>query len=118
MLRLYSDNVALFLALTEFQKRKMCQYGIPSEKISVLPNMAMAPVDYNSAINYDGEPYVAYAGRLSREKGIEVILQAAALLPQIKFRLAGPGADSYMRQASANVEFLRHDSQRGNSFFL
>ncbi len=104
VLRLYHDNVDVFLALTEFQKRKLKEYGLPEQRIVVLPNMTRE-IEFHPSREHDMVPYVAYAGRLCPEKGIDVILDAAARLPHVKFRLAGPGAELYREKASPNVEF-------------
>ena len=53
----------------------------------------------------DREYYVAYAGRLSEEKGIDLLLNAAKKLPEIPFLLAGNGAEQYRENAPANVQF-------------
>ena len=49
--------------------------------------------------------YVAYAGRLSKEKGIDLIIAAAAKLPHIKFKLAGRGAEQFKDNTPVNLEF-------------
>lgn len=100
----YRRNVTTFLALTEFQRRKLLANGFPEERVAVLPNMVPLPPD---GPKYEGD-YVAYAGRLSPEKGIELILAAAARLPEIPFKLAGggEGAARYRQQSPPNVEWV------------
>ncbi len=108
--RFYLDHVAHFLALTEFQKRKLVEYGFPEDKISVIPNMVHA-IPESSQQNDSLPGYVAYAGRLSEEKGIDLIIEAARLLPEIPFKLAGNGADEFRDIAPVNVEFLGYVSK-------
>lgn len=50
------------------------------------------------------KPYIAFAGRLSKEKGIESLAQAARLLPEYTFRIAGSGPDEALLDGIANVE--------------
>lgn len=100
--RCYLGGVDHFLALTEFQRNKLVGNGFPAERITVLPNMFDNP---SAGISPFGA-YVAYAGRLNPEKGIGLILAAAAKLPQIPFKIAGSGAAAFRDQAPSNVEFI------------
>jgi glycosyltransferase involved in cell wall biosynthesis len=53
---------------------------------------------------------VGYAGRISPEKGVGTLLQAAALCPQIAFQLAGRIREGFPlpRPLPANVTLLGH----------
>ena len=50
------------------------------------------------------DSYIAFVGRLSKEKGIENIAGAAKLLPQYTFILAGSGPDEGMLKDIPNVK--------------
>ena len=54
-------------------------------------------------IQIQGKPYVAFASRLSKEKGITLLAQAAKLLPDIQFVVAGNGPDSEILKNIPNV---------------
>jgi glycosyltransferase involved in cell wall biosynthesis len=99
--RYYLDNVDIFATLTEFQRQKLIEHGFPEEKVALLPNMNKMESESN---NKQGD-YVAYVGRLSEEKGIDLIISAASKLPQIKFRMAGHGAEQFRDNAPSNLEF-------------
>ena len=101
--RYYLDNVDIFAVLTEFQRQKLIKNNFPEKKIIVLANMNVDIDKVKKSIN-QGD-YVAYAGRLSKEKGIDLIIAAAAKLPRIKFKLAGSGAEQFRDNAPANLEF-------------
>lgn len=95
----WSRAVDLYLALTEFGRRKFIQGGIPAEKIAVKPNFA--PVDPGPAKGAGG--YAVFVGRLSAEKGIETLLAAwtqYALEVPLMIVGDGPLADR-VRQAVA-----------------
>lgn len=104
-LGLFRDNVTIFIALTQFAKQRLVQSGYDAERISVLPNMAPGPF---AAVDPAENHYVAFAGRLSAEKGIPTLLAAARKLPQLAFRLAGAGPEeaNFRSMASENVEFV------------
>lgn len=87
--RHYLDCVDRFACITDFQRRKLIEAGFPEEKIVVIPN----------SIDATGEPspaagnYVAFSGRISGEKGVDLIIEAARRNPSIPFRLAGAVRD-------------------------
>ncbi|MBS5530685.1 glycosyltransferase family 4 protein [bacterium] len=118
--RYYLQNVDMFAVLTDFQREKLVSAGIQRNRISVLPNMVPGP---ENAADGDEEEvasgqYVAFAGRCSREKGIDLILETAKRLPHINFKLAGTGAEQYRKNAPANVTFCGHLAQTAlNDFF-
>lgn len=81
----YMDCVDIFACITDFQRQKLIQAGFPSDKITVIPNSMDA---YNAA-EYQLGKYVAYSGRISREKGVDLIIKAARRNPSVPFKLAG-----------------------------
>lgn len=87
----WSRHVDGFIALSDFQRSLMAASGLPDAKIHVKPNFypglpAIVPWP-------DRAPYAIFAGRLSREKGVETLLHAwrlwGAAAPEL--RLAGDG---------------------------
>ncbi|MBN1182643.1 MAG: glycosyltransferase family 4 protein [Bacteroidales bacterium] len=102
----YHDNVDFFVCLTEFQRQVLISAGFNGSKIVVIPNMTELSVESLSIKKQDG--YVFYAGRISPEKGISVLLAAAKCLSNIKFKLAGSGSDDYIKSLilPSNVEML------------
>ncbi|HEX4792709.1 MAG TPA: glycosyltransferase family 4 protein [Humisphaera sp.] len=106
-LRLFHDNVTLYAALTNFQRLRLISAGFSADRIHVLPNMVRAAP--RAPDDTAGE-WVGFVGRVSREKGLHVLLRAAAALPHISFKIAGstgPMPD-LPSQAPPNVEFLGH----------
>jgi glycosyltransferase involved in cell wall biosynthesis len=85
--RHYLDCVDRFACITDFQRRKLIEAGYPKEKLLVIPNtldVASAP-----SASEGSQDYIAYCGRISREKGVDLILNVARRHPEIPFRLAG-----------------------------
>lgn len=93
----FLNNVDNFMCLNNFQRMKLIQNGFPENKISVLPNFySNTDKKENISKKATDHAYVAWAGRISPEKGINLLFEAAKLLPQIEFRVAGnilPGYD-------------------------
>ena len=76
------------IVLSQFAKQRLIDAGYDERRIVVLPNM----VDLGPEPN--GRPpgdYAAYCGRMKPEKGVDVLLKAAARLPEVPVRLAGDG---------------------------
>ncbi len=113
----FRKNVTLFLAMTNFAQRRLVQAGYPEERIVVLPNMVDIPPQ--TCTPSQGE-YIAFAGRLSEEKGITTLLKAARMVPDCPIHLAGNGPleEELKRQAPPNVVFRgRLDRQQMLDFY-
>ena len=116
--RHYKDCVTRFVCITDFQRRKLIQAGYDADRITVIPNaVATGTPTINSINSIDSlnsldtidsppssSPYVAFCGRLSREKGVDLIIEVARRHPEIPFRLAGAVRDqSIIANLPANV---------------
>lgn len=103
--RLFHDNVNILIVQTPFAKARLMQAGFRNDQITVVPNPTS--ITESAAVRHKGE-YVAFAGRVSPEKGIDILLAAAARMPDIPFKVAGDGPvlSEMMARAPFNVEFL------------
>jgi lipopolysaccharide N-acetylglucosaminyltransferase len=99
--RAYKANVDRFACITDFQRRKLIEAGYDEGKITVIPNSADVPDSY---IPVEGD-YVAYIGRLSYEKGYDLLLEVARRNPSISFRFAGARREQSGADAPKNVSF-------------
>jgi glycosyltransferase involved in cell wall biosynthesis len=63
--------------------------GISRDKLCYLPNFV--PVESFATREEMKRSYVTYIGRLSQEKGIGTFLNAASLMPDVKFQIIGDG---------------------------
>ena len=93
----YLENIDSFLCLTTFQKNKLISNGFLENKCEVIPNF------FNNEINKLKENttignYVVFAGRISPEKGIPDLLNAACKLSHIPFKLAGSVRAGYLKE--------------------
>lgn len=99
------QGVNVFIVQSEFQKQKFIQQGIRAEQIGILPGISpevKKPID--DAL---GE-WVSFVGRVSVEKGIYEFIEAARLLPQVPFKVAGNIDESFIipQNAPKNIEFV------------
>jgi len=102
--RMFHDNVTLFVALTQFAKQRLVEAGFQPDRIAVLPNSVAIP---DAPCNPERGEYVAFAGRLSQEKGVATLIAAAARTG-LPVRIAGDGPLRSELSASApqNVAFV------------
>jgi glycosyltransferase involved in cell wall biosynthesis len=102
--RHYIDCVDIFACITDFQRQKLIEAGFPKEKLIVIPNSIDVPNKPHMGTVGD---YVAYSGRISREKGVDLIIDAARLHPEIQFRFAGVVRDNELvDNLPANVKLM------------
>ncbi|MEN8217046.1 MAG: glycosyltransferase family 4 protein [Pseudomonadota bacterium] len=99
----YYQNVDKYIAVSQFYKQKMIENCFESEKIVYLPNFINVE-QYPLSNEDDG--YILYFGRLSEEKGIEILLNAAKHCPQVKFVIVGTGPQEEELKKAA--QFLKN----------
>ncbi|CAN5808630.1 glycosyltransferase [soil metagenome] len=86
--RTWTEMVDMYVSLTEFQRQKFIQGGIPEGKIKVKPNF----VRFDPGVGEGSGGYVLFVGRLSTEKGIETLLAAWKRLGgRVPLKIAGDG---------------------------
>jgi glycosyltransferase involved in cell wall biosynthesis len=85
VLRLH-DTVALFVAPSRFMHERLIHWGIPRERTRAIVN----PVDPLDVVSPPGK-FGVYVGRLSSEKGVDVLLRALARAGDPPFRVVGDG---------------------------
>jgi glycosyltransferase involved in cell wall biosynthesis len=88
VLRSY-DAVRLFLCPSRFMLEKVRDFGVAGDRLVHLPYFI--PVDeYAPSSDRDGGYYV-FSGRLSREKGLFTLMEAASRVPGMKLVVLGEG---------------------------
>ncbi|TPG38252.1 glycosyltransferase family 1 protein [Sphingomonas koreensis] len=89
---IWSENVDRFVALTEFSRQKFIEAGLPPERIAVKPNFLQkpAPIEAKHCPQRRG---LLFVGRLSREKGVELLIRAMEQVPDQSLRIAGDGPE-------------------------
>ncbi len=114
----YTKNVDLFMPVSAFVGRKLKEYGFHKDKIQPLTNSVNLPVLQDSS-EVEKEKYVGFSGRLSPEKGVEVLFRIARKMPDVKFRAAGGAAQGFsLGDVPTNVEILGHlDARALDEFY-
>ena len=104
----YTDT---FICPSEFMKSQLLAGNFQEKKLKVLHNFVS--ISNDDSPNCKRENQYCYVGRISVEKGIETLLQAAEQLPYpLKVAGKGPLLDELQtRYASDKIEFLGYLNQ-------
>ena len=107
VLRTWTEAVDVYVALTEFARRKFIQGGLPAGKLLVKPNFVYP--DPGPGEGRGG--YALFVGRLSPEKGVGTLLAAWERLERrIPLKVVGDGPLRKQAAEAANrhpcVEYL------------
>jgi glycosyltransferase involved in cell wall biosynthesis len=120
VLKIYEKRVNLFIAPSIFMKNTVGRFGQDEKKIRVIynpygqefssDNQTKEQTENKNTTDNNQENYFLYFGRLSEEKGLPILVQAAALAGQ-KVKIAGDGPEEAALQTlaaklKAPVEFL------------
>lgn len=103
-LRVYEKNIQRVMCPSKFMYDLFIKLGIKPSRLAYLPNPVFpkpnVPVRLGDA--------VVYAGRLSSEKGVSLLLEAAEALPAIPFVIIGDGPER------SQLENVVHERRLGN----
>lgn len=98
-----TKNVTKFITLSDFQKDILVTQGFEAAKIAVIPNsIEIGSTTPPSVIKSD---YFAFVGRMTPEKGIDVLFDLALRMPERKFKVAGDNTLPQHIKAPSNIEF-------------
>src|SRR3989339_1148265 len=102
--RFYENGVDCFITPSSFLKEKIKEWkAVPSSKIISIPNF----IDVNEyKPNYAPGDYALYFGRLSEEKGVDVLIDAVSGT-NIKLKIVGEGPE--LKKLKVKSEKLRVD---------
>ncbi|MDX6534870.1 MAG: hypothetical protein QOF68_2614 [Gaiellales bacterium] len=104
---LYRNGIDIFITPSVFARDRLVKGGYPAERIRVIPNCVTAAV-YEP--QYEPGEKILYLGRLSREKGLDVLVRASAL-SGVPAQIAGEGPqrpelERLIAETGAPVELL------------
>lgn len=104
MLRTYK-KVDLYICPSKFLESKLLSASkvFEGKTLAIHNFIEKKPISEGTAPE---KPYVAFASRLSKEKGVTLLAGAARLLPEYTFKVAGNGPDGECLNGIPNVELL------------
>lgn len=108
-LKTWQKQVDVYIALTEFTRRKFIEGGLPAEKIVVKPNFLYR----DPGMREGNGSYALFVGRLSPEKGVWTVLQAWQYVKKIPLKLVGDGPLIDKVQAFVQKEKLERVEVQG-----
>ena len=89
----WQNKITRYIALNEFCRGKFIEGGLPAERIFIKPNF----VDFEAPEAGDRDGFL-FVGRLSSEKGVDILVRAVKAIQSISLRVAGPGPESGVLQ--------------------
>lgn len=101
----YRKNIDLYLAPSEFVKNILAERGIDERKIKVLPHFSAASIQKEINKN-DKERYALYFGRISKEKGVDFLIETFKKLNGVRLYLAGSLEDGFVLEKNKNIKYL------------
>jgi glycosyltransferase involved in cell wall biosynthesis len=103
--------VDAYVTPAEFVRNALGRAGIDPMRVQVIRNSV--PISSAGRPSSQGPSYALYSGRLAREKGLDVVVAAARLAPEVPIVIAGSGPlEEALRIAHPpSVELVGHQDQ-------
>lgn len=89
MLGTWQSKVTRYIALNKFCRDKFVEGGLPADRVVIKPNF----VDFAAPLPLVRTGFL-FVGRLSAEKGVRVLVEAAHQVPGAEIRVAGDGPEA------------------------
>jgi glycosyltransferase involved in cell wall biosynthesis len=112
----YTHTCDGIIAVSAAVRNVLTEAGVPVERIKVIHTGIDLPEDPTRRPHKTFT--VGHMGAFTREKGQDIAIEAARLLPDVRFVLAGDGAlrEDLRRKAPANVHFVGFVSDLADFF--
>jgi L-malate glycosyltransferase len=116
-LRLVTLRAAAAVAVSEAVREHLAAHGIRPRELAVIPNgLDLAAFSAGPPPPPDRPFTAAFLGRLTEEKGVRVLLEAARLVPEapeVRLLVAGdgplrPAVEAEARREGSRLEYLGH----------
>ena len=96
------DCVDVFVCPTAFTASLLEKSGVDKDRVNVVPTFV--PACERKAASAQGDPYALYLGRISHEKGVDLLVEAAIDRPGLRLKVTGRTDDEYAKDIVAQVE--------------
>jgi len=97
----WQNKVTRYIALNDFCRNKFIEGGLPADRIVVKPNF----VDFEAPATHARSGFL-FVGRLSAEKGVDVLVNAARAMGSAQVRVAGTGPEAGLLAGVPGVQAL------------
>ena len=101
----YYQQVDRYIAVSKFYQNKMVEYGFKPEQVNYIPNFIN--IDEFTATGKD-ENYAVFFGRLSHEKGVDTLINAAKICSDIPIQVIGTGPIEQELKAQVEQENINN----------
>ena len=88
-LHLYRENIDTIIAPSRFLQALFIEYGIDAKKIVHIPHF----IDASLYTPCEEGSYMLFVGRLSEEKGVRILIEAAAKIKNVPVHIVGTGPE-------------------------
>lgn len=104
MLGTYQNKVTRYIALNQFCSDKFIEAGLPMARMAIKPNFIDLPLLENkdTQLRQGG----LFVGRLSKEKGLATLAEAASIYTQANIDVVGVGPEEQMLSNNPNVHLI------------
>ncbi len=117
----WQNKITRYIALNEFCKNKFVEGGLPAERIVVKPNF----VDFATPLERQREGFL-FVGRLSTEKGLDVLAAALRKVAAGTVKVAGTGPEERLltnapgltAMGSLSMDRVRHEMSSAMALLL
>jgi glycosyltransferase involved in cell wall biosynthesis len=101
MLGTYQNKVTRYIALNQFCSDKFIEAGLPKARMTIKPNFIDLPMLENndSQLRQGG----LFVGRLSKEKGLATLAEAALMYTHANIDVVGVGPEEQMLISNPNI---------------
>ncbi|WP_419730464.1 glycosyltransferase [Lichenicola sp.] len=109
-------NFLVNICHSDYTREKYLELGIPAEKLRCVrngfePERLRSPLDRDAARLAvgltDPRKTVIYTGRLNHKKGLDLVIPAARLAPELLFVLVGSAGEGPIETMAAGIENIR-----------
>lgn len=94
----WKEKITRYIALNEFCRNKFVEGGLPGNKLVIKPNF----VDFSPPEARERTGFL-FVGRLSFEKGVDILAKAAQSLTDVSIRIVGDGPERALLSNLPNV---------------
>ncbi len=112
-LKTWEKMISVYIVSTPFYRRKFIEAGFPEEKLLLKPHFVEDP-----GVAHSDQGYALFVGRLSTEKGVQILLRAWDKLNHIPLKIRGEGpllaeVREVARKSGGSVEIMPRLDRQG-----